>query len=104
MYLNNFTDNKNILEEFQAPSDALDGCEVLYASYNYGCYEGDALVIYRKDDKLYEVNGGHCSCYGLEGQWQPEETFPEALKKKSLDFCDNEQKQEEAFKQFVEQL
>lgn len=28
---------------------------------------------------LYEVNGSHCSCYGLEGQWEEEETTVEAL-------------------------
>ena len=22
---------------------------------------------------LFEVNGSHCSCYGLEGQWDVEE-------------------------------
>lgn len=55
------------------------GIEVLLASYTYECYEGDAFVLFRKDGKLYEVNGGHCSCYGLEGLWEPEETTIEAL-------------------------
>jgi hypothetical protein len=36
-------------------------------------------VIFEKDGKLWEVNGSHCSCYGLEGQWQPEETTWEAI-------------------------
>ena len=56
--------------------------EILLASYAYECYEGDAFVLFRKDDKLYEVNGGHCSCYGLEGQWSPEETTIEALERR----------------------
>jgi hypothetical protein len=55
------------------------GIDVLFASYEYAGYEGDAFVLFRKDGKLYEVNGGHCSCYGLEGQWEPEETTIEAL-------------------------
>lgn len=54
--------------------------EVLLASYTYEDYSGDAFVLFRKGDKLYEVNGGHCSCYGLEGQWEPEETNVEALR------------------------
>lgn len=54
--------------------------EVLLASYTYEDYSGDAFVLFRKGDKLYEVNGGHCSCYGLEGQWDPEETTVEALR------------------------
>jgi hypothetical protein len=56
--------------------------EVLFASYGGGSYEGDAVVIFRKGEKLYEVNGSHCSCYGLEGQWKPEETSLEALARK----------------------
>lgn len=54
--------------------------EVLLASYSNEDYSGDAFVLFRKGDKLYEVNGGHCSCYGLEGQWEPEETNVEALR------------------------
>lgn len=53
--------------------------ELLFASYGGASYEGDAFVIYERDGKLYEVHGGHCSCYGLEGQWEPEETTWAAL-------------------------
>ena len=53
--------------------------ELLFASYGGGSYEGDATVVFRKDGKLYEVSGSHCSCYGLEGQWEPEETSIAAL-------------------------
>ncbi len=53
--------------------------EILFASYGGGPYEGDAHVIYEKDGKLYEAHGSHCSCYGLEGQWSPEETSWEAI-------------------------
>lgn len=47
--------------------------EVIYAGYDIDGYEGSALVIYRQGGKVFEVTGGHCSCYGLEGQWEPEE-------------------------------
>lgn len=53
--------------------------EILYAGYETPSYEGYALVIYERDGKLYEVTGSHCSCYGLEGQWTPEETTWPAL-------------------------
>lgn len=56
------------------------GLEVLLASYGYQNYSGDAFVLFRKDGKLYEVNGSHCSCHGLERQWQPEETTVEELR------------------------
>ena len=65
------------------------GMEVLLASYGTEDFSGDAFVLFRKDGKLYEVNGSHCSCYGLEDQsysgerhtqWEPEETTIEALR------------------------
>jgi hypothetical protein len=83
VYLDGFTNNEDIISEFDAPKDALDGAEVLFAEYTYADYEGNAFVLYRKDGTLYEVSGGHCSCYGLEGQWDPEQTTPEALAKRS---------------------
>lgn len=51
----------------------------LFAAYD-GEYECAALVVYRRYQKLYEVNGTNCSCYGLEDQWDPEETSVEALR------------------------
>lgn len=59
---------------------AFDGLNILLASYSYECYSGDAFVLFERDGKLFEVNGSHCSCYGLEGQWDPEETSVEALR------------------------
>lgn len=52
---------------------------ILLASYAYEDYCGDAFVLFKRGGKLFEVNGGHCSCYGLEGQWEPEETSIESL-------------------------
>ena len=54
---------------------------IVQADYNDGDYCGDAHVLYIEDGKLFEVHGSHCSCYGLEDQWKPEETFPEAALK-----------------------
>lgn len=63
-----------------ADQEPFKGAEVLLASYGTPSYEGYAFVLFRRDGKLYEVNGSHCSCYGLEGQWDPEETTAEALR------------------------
>ncbi len=60
-------------------TNQLDDAEILLAYYCYEDYSGSAFVLFRKEGKLYEVNGGHCSCYGLEGQWEPEETTKDAL-------------------------
>jgi len=72
------------------------GFEILLASYGTPSYEGYAFVLARKEGKLYEVNGSHCSCYGLEDQWDPEETTIEALRHRitqgrlgSRDYDDN---------------
>lgn len=53
---------------------------ILFASYNTASYEGEAWVLLEKEGKLFEVNGEHCSCYGLEGQWEPEQVSLEELK------------------------
>lgn len=55
---------------------------ILFASYGYENYSGDAWVLFEKEGKLYEVKGGHCSCYGLEGQWEPEEVNLDELQQR----------------------
>lgn len=61
---------------------------VLFASYGGDGYEWRALVLFTHNGKLYEVNGWHCSCFGLRevgsgtdtvSQWCPEETTWKAL-------------------------
>lgn len=79
IYVEEFKNNSDILERYGADPTALEGANVLLAWYGYGSYCGSSLVIFERDGKLYEVNGSHCSCYGLEGQWLPEETSWEAL-------------------------
>lgn len=54
--------------------------EYLYAQYEYANYEGYSTVIYSYDGvKFYVVYGSHCSCYYLEGQWDPTEHSLEDL-------------------------
>lgn len=77
IYLGEF-DNKSDVERYFVCGN-LDDCEILFASYELGDYCGDAFVLFIHNNKLYEVNGSHCSCYGLEDQWQPEETMLVAL-------------------------
>lgn len=72
-------DKKSMLADFCEEESALDGAEVIVASYTYECYSGEAYVLFRRDGKLYEVHASHCSCYGLEDQWSPEETSAEEI-------------------------
>lgn len=79
IYVGGFDSESDVFSNFYVSEEESKGVEILYAQYNAYSYEGDAFVIFRKEDKLYEVNGSHCSCYGLEGQWDPEETTVAAL-------------------------
>lgn len=81
-YLGLFSTVDQVRREFEA--DGAEGFptdeQVIVAAYEYESYEGYAYVLYRGTDGcLYEVNGSHCSCRGLEGQWAPEKTTTEAL-------------------------
>lgn len=77
-YFDGFNGEVGVSEQFCAP-EALD-YEILVAVYSYENYEGSAYVLAKKDGNLFEVEGGHCSCYGLEGQWKPTEVSVEYLK------------------------
>src|ERR1035438_2426052 len=81
----NFTSREDVIKEYHAPANALDNAMVYLAWYGYGSYDGSSLVLFKKDGKLYEVNGSHCSCYGLEDQWEPVETSWEALAMRNMD-------------------
>lgn len=78
-YIQEFTSRADVVDRYSAPKDALRGAKVFVAWYGYGDYCGSSFVLFEKDGKLYEVNGSHCSCNGLEGQWDPEETSWAAL-------------------------
>ena len=91
MYLNDWKESglEGMKSDFGIDDAALVGAKILLASYGYEDYVGSAFVLFERDGKLYEVNGGHCSCYGLseqsysgdtETQWQPEETTLESLR------------------------
>lgn len=80
IYLEDWDSADKVYRDFDVKEP--EDIEILLACYTYIWYEGTAFVLYRdnKDEKLYEVNGGHCSCYGLDGQWRPEETNVEVLR------------------------
>lgn len=61
---------------------------IIYASYECPPYEGYATVLFIENGELYEVHGSHCSCYGLENQWEPEKV---TLKELQFRFENGEQ-------------
>ncbi len=68
---------ERIIKDFELDKNALDNKDILFASLFRDGYSGAALVIFKDHGKLFGVWGGHNSCDGLEGQWDPEEmTWP----------------------------
>ena len=56
--------------------------DIIFAYYSYEDYSGTAHVIGFDNEKntYFEVHGSHCSCYGLEDQWDEERCTLEELK------------------------
>jgi hypothetical protein len=77
VYYGEFTNEEDVCREFHIKQ--ANGT-ILFAAYETPCYEGYADVIFVSDGKLYHVEGSHCSCYGLENQWEPVETTTAALR------------------------
>lgn len=81
----------------QEIQDKYSDLNILFASYTYESYSGDAFVLLAKGNDLFQVNGSHCSCYGLENQFDLEPTSLEAIKTAILqgslgknDWCGNQ--------------
>lgn len=78
IYFGDFKSKKDVEENFDIE---LPGRQILIAVYEgQGSYDGSAFVLFKYKGKIYEVNASHCSCMGLEGQWEPEEVSVPALK------------------------
>jgi len=105
-YFQNFKDIHSVREAFNIPQEALLAKEVLFAWYGYGSYSGNAVVLFLREGKLYEVTAGHCSCYGIEDQWKPCEVSWEqlAMRESAIDqqyFDDDNGLATEAYLQLV---
>lgn len=56
----------------------------VFAIYDTPPYEGYADVLFSEDGKeIFHASGSHCSCFGLEGQWKPEQMPVEAIIKEA---------------------
>ena len=73
IYAGDFSDRADVFGSFAKADDS--DIQILYADYDTPSYEGYATVIYYRTStkKYYETYGSHCSCYGLEGQWDGDE-------------------------------
>lgn len=82
LYIEGFNSREDVEEKFRVSLPPT--IEILIAIYRQHDYEGYAHVLYADRSttpaELYDVHGSHCSCYGLEGQWEPKPiTFREYL-------------------------
>lgn len=101
-FIQEFKNAEDVIGAYEAPADALDGATIHLAWYGYGDYCGSSLVVFEKDGQLFEVNGSHCSCYGLEDQWSPEETSWAALAMRDISGgCDGSAAAREALQKLV---
>ena len=78
MYFGDFKDKEDVFRQFEVSNT--EGINIIAASYDVNGYDGQAAVIFEKDGKFYETYGSHCSCYGLDGQWEPEEILVDELR------------------------
>lgn len=83
MFYGRWDSKEDVARDFASSYGELDqnvlNADIIFAAYDTPDYEGYAMVLLRENGKLFEVHGSHCSCYGLEGQWEPEEVEPEVL-------------------------
>ena len=74
----------HIVTEYAVDEKTVDKFDILVAYESVGHWGCDSSSYYllrnKADGELYEVHGSHCSCYGFEGQFEPEETSVEYLK------------------------
>lgn len=82
---------KDIVNNYDVEESTVNQYKLVVASLNDYGYDEDSyfLLIHKVTGKLYEVNGGHCSCYGFEGQFQPEETTAEYVFSDKFPYRDN---------------
>ena len=78
MYYGEFDNWEDVAGNFGIDETSNDKV-VLFAAYDVDGYDGSATVVFVRNGTFYIVEGGHCSCYGLEGQWEPDEMPLEGL-------------------------
>lgn len=64
---------------------SMDGTPLL-CRYQYGSYEGESDCWFDKDGQLMYNYATHCSCYELEGRWEPETYIPAQFARRGS-FC-----------------
>jgi len=84
---------EDIVANYQVSQSFVDNYQILIAEVYRDGYEESSyfLLIEKSTGGLFEVRGGHCSCYGFEGQFEPASTSIEYLISEKAYFGSNEQ-------------
>lgn len=81
---------RHLIEDYEASKEDLDKYDILIAYESvgsWGCDSNSFFLLQEKSTRKYfGVYGSHCSCYGFEGQFEPEEHSLEYLKSKHFSF------------------
>lgn len=95
VYLEGFSSWGDLQDQFEVKNKIEEPLHV-FAIYGSEGYDGYATVIYTNDGVIFNVvEGSHCSCYGLEGQWQAEDHMTlDALRKMGGGYAAEEHKEE----------
>lgn len=94
-------------EELKQTLKEWEDINILFAVYDKGSYDGRAFILLEKAGELYEVNAAHCSCFGLEGLFNLEETSLKVLEHRliegtlGLDYSDGESLYQKELKDFL---
>lgn len=101
----------HIIETHEINPESISGIRLIAAYESVGAYGCDSSnwFLFERDGKLFENHGSHCSCFGFEGQWGPEETTLDYLKsdKFSLScggYDSDERSNREKLNQFLKSL
>jgi hypothetical protein len=92
--VNNYTYEElvnHIIDCYEVEVEEVEKYDFLIAYESVGSWGCDSssffLLKEKKTGKLFENHGSYCSCFGFEGQWNPEETTVEYLKSDHFYFC-----------------
>jgi hypothetical protein len=80
----------HLIREYTASRIEIQEYNVIIAYESVGSWGCDSTSFFllqnKKTNKYFEVHGSHCSCYGFENQFKPEQTTLKYLKSEEWDF------------------
>ena len=104
---------KHIVSSYEVEQSEIDKYEILVAYESVGSWGCDSsswiLLKEKSTGLLFENHGSHCSCYGFEDQFEPEETTVEYLQSDKFYLCcggydDNGEENKRLVKEYLSNL